>query len=231
MCLTDREIGELLSYPFEVFIVSRKVHEKLLEKGLHPEGMEIVDMEEGDPILYYKRSSRTIALHGTLLEIFGIGVFLSGKSGIGKSETTLELIRRGHLFVSDDLVWFRKATGSKLLGFNKLRKFILHIRGVGMIDIFRNYGISSIKPETHVELNIHLVRSKHAPQSDTSEILGVKLERRYHRISIEHAFVNATVIEEIVKDYKLRKLGVHAEEEFYEYQRRLLDDKADRSHS
>ncbi len=97
-------------------------------------------------------------VHGVLCNVYGLGVFIRGKSGVGKSECALELVKRGHMLVSDDTVEITKRFGRVLVG--KSTGFVKHhmeIRGVGIIDIRNMFGIANILDESKIELVINLV--------------------------------------------------------------------------
>jgi len=95
-------------------------------------------------------------IHGVCLEVFGIGVFIKGKSGIGKSETSLELINRGHRLIADDAVIIRKIDNMLKATCPELTQHLMEIRGVGILDIKHLFGVGSIKLEQFIELAIEL---------------------------------------------------------------------------
>ncbi len=96
-----------------------------------------------------------IGLHGCFVEVFGIGVFIKGRSGIGKTELMLKLLNKGHFFISDDLVIFKRDNFSRVIGFNN-GKFITHLRNFGFIDIIKVYGIERIKDSAVLNLIFEL---------------------------------------------------------------------------
>ena len=119
-------------------------------------------------------------IHGTLVEVFGIGVLLLGESGVGKSETALELIERGHRLVADDVVEIRRIAGNILLGQGKTITHTMEIRGLGIIDVSELFGVGSIRDNKQIQLICHLEdwnADKHydrlGKQENTYEILGV----------------------------------------------------------
>ena len=95
--------------------------------------------------------------HGVFLEVFGVGVFLTGRSGIGKSETALELIHRGHRLISDDIVKFKKMKDGRLLGSAAKIPYFMEIRGLGIIDVKTLYGLGSVKHSKELDLVIELM--------------------------------------------------------------------------
>ena len=116
-------------------------------------------------------------VHGVLCNVYGLGVFIRGKSGVGKSECALELVKRGHMLVSDDTVEITKRFGRALVG--KSTGFVKHhmeLRGVGIIDIRNMFGIANILDESKIELVINLV-----------DWMAVK---KYERLGIDEYYAN-----------------------------------------
>jgi HPr kinase/phosphorylase len=159
-------------------------------------------------------------LSGGLLTIFGQGILILGDSGVGKSESALELISRGHLFVSDDVVQIQKDAGGKLVGSAApLSRNFMEIRGLGIINIQKIFGDKSICPKTEVDLIIMLKRWKEGKEYDriglkfpeSRQILGVDVPK----ISIPVAPGRniATLIEVACKVFMLKQKGYHAARE------------------
>ena len=98
-----------------------------------------------------------ISIHGVLVDIFGVGVLITGESGIGKSETAIELIKRGHRLVSDDVVELRRVSEETLIGTAPdITKHFIEMRGVGIIDVKTLYGVSSVRETQTIDLVIKL---------------------------------------------------------------------------
>jgi HPr kinase/phosphorylase len=98
-----------------------------------------------------------ISIHGVLMEIYGLGVIIVGNSGIGKSECALDLLKRGHQLICDDLVNIKKKSGGVLIGFaNNLLKYHMEIRGMGIINVKQLLGVSSILDRTNIDLVVEL---------------------------------------------------------------------------
>ena len=112
-------------------------------------------------------------IHGVCLEVFGIGVFIKGKSGIGKSETALELIKRGHRLVADDAVDIKEIDGSLKGACPYITKGMLEVRGMGIIDVPSLYGLSSLSSDKNIDLVIDL---KQWTSDDDFERLGLDSE-------------------------------------------------------
>ena len=95
--------------------------------------------------------------HGVLVEVFGEGVLITGDSGVGKSETALELIKRGHRLVADDAVEIKRINRTTLMGSApEMIRYYMELRGIGVIDARRIYGVGAVKPETRVDLVVQL---------------------------------------------------------------------------
>lgn len=98
-----------------------------------------------------------ISIHAVLVEVYGIGVLITGESGVGKSETALELIKRGHRLISDDVVEIKRSGNDRLIGTApELLKQYMEIRGIGIIDIRTLYGIGAVKESVDIDMCIHL---------------------------------------------------------------------------
>ena len=116
-------------------------------------------------------------VHGVLCNVYGLGVFIRGKSGVGKSECALELVKRGHMLVSDDTVEITKRSGRILMGKSTgIVKHHMELRGVGIIDIRNMFGIANILDESKIELVINLV--------DWLEV------KKYERLGIDEYYAN-----------------------------------------
>ena len=101
--------------------------------------------------------AKTTSLHGVLVDVYGVGVLITGDSGIGKSETALELVKRGHRLVADDNVEIREITKDELIGTPpKLIEHLLEIRGLGIINVMTLFGAGSILTQKQIRLNINL---------------------------------------------------------------------------
>lgn len=112
----------------------------------------------GDLIYYLDgKLAPSIKLHGVLTNVYGLGVLIMGKAGIGKSECALELVKRGHMLVADDIVDIKKRSGRTLVGSGlEITKHLIEVRGVGIIDVKNLFGIGNILDESHIEMVIKL---------------------------------------------------------------------------
>ena len=121
-----------------------------------------------------------ISIHGVFIEVYGEGVLILGDSGVGKSETALELVKRGHRLVADDLVEIRKVSDTTLLGrAPEIIRHLIEIRGMGILDVKELYGVSSVKMQENIQFVINLelwdenkVYDRMGLIEETTEILG-----------------------------------------------------------
>ena len=126
-----------------------------------------------------------ITTHGELVEVYGEGILITGDSGIGKSETALELIKRGHRLIADDAVEIKIIGEDTLMGSApELIQYYMEIRGIGVINVRRLYGFGAVKPENGIDLVVHLEPWDDAKAYDrlgvseeTENILGVELPK------------------------------------------------------
>lgn len=156
--------------------------------------------------------SESISVHGVFVELFGFGVLLTGKSGIGKSETALELIHRGHRLVSDDIVKFYKDTQGDIIGKSAELPFFMEIRGLGIIDIKTLYGLSAVRITKRLDLIIELKSLDNTDYMSTptentmiEEILGTPIKKKILEISTGRNA--AAMVEVIVMDHMSSILG------------------------
>ncbi len=156
-------------------------------------------------------------LSGELLHIFGQGVLISGDSGVGKSESALELLSRGHFFVSDDVVQIKKDAGGNLVGSAvPLSRNFMEIRGLGIINIKKIFGEKSMRTKTHIDLIIMLKKWKEGKAYDrlglkfpeSQKILGAEVPKI--TIPVAPGRNIATLIEVACKDFMLKQKGYHA---------------------
>ena len=169
--------------------------------------------------------------HGVLLDVFGIGVLILGESGIGKSESALDLINRGSKLISDDVVEIRKSTSSKLSGKGPERtKHLMEIRGVGIINIKDLFGKASVMDKREIDMVIELVQWNPDTEYDrlgldvrTSSILDVELP--YLQIPLSPGRNTATIIEIAARNRLLKQSGIHSAEKFRAEHSKLLSNK------
>jgi HPr kinase/phosphorylase len=158
-------------------------------------------------------------LHGTMVDVYGIGILISGKSGLGKSEVALDLIERGHRLVSDDVVMLTKKRNVLISSATEMNKHFMEIRGLGIIDVMSMFGIRSIRYQKRLEVVLELSLwedtekiNRTGLDHDTIEILGTKIPMIHLPITPGK---NITVIAEVIAmNYLLKHYGYDAAEAF-----------------
>lgn len=159
-------------------------------------------------------------VHGVLVDVYGIGILLTGKSGIGKSETALELIKRGHRFVADDSVEIRQVAENILIGkAPELIEHMLEIRGLGIIDIMTLFGASSIRGDARISLVMELEVWEPDKEYDRLGLDEEKLkiidtELNKLTVPVRPGRNLSVIIEVAAMDYRLKRLGINAAKEF-----------------
>ena len=162
----------------------------------------------------------SISVHGVFVELYGFGVLLTGKSGVGKSETALELIHRGHRLIADDLVKFVKETGGDIMGSAANLPYFMEIRGLGIIDIKTLYGLGAVRINKKLDLVIELKEQEREDvyltavdyQTSSTRVLGKDIPKMVLYISSGR---NAAAMVEIaVMNLMATKLG-HDSEKLY----------------
>jgi HPr kinase/phosphorylase len=175
----------------------------------------------------------TTNLHGSLSDVFGVGLLFVGKSGIGKSECVLDLVERGHRLVADDLVIARRrGTGVLIGGGHELQRHHMEIRGVGLVDIPAIFGVRAVRQQKRIEVVVQLEEWDHdAPvertglDTETADILDVALPKV--RVPLNPG-KNITVIAEVIAlNHLLKYSGVDAAERFNERLMRQMQGRGD----
>ena len=168
-------------------------------------------------------------LHGSLADVYGVGLLFVGKSGVGKSECVLDLVERGHRLVADDLVLAHRRGSDILLGRgHPLQRHHMEIRGIGIIDIRALFGVRAIRQQKRIEVVVQLEHwtegrtySRTGLETETTEILGVSLPR----VTVPlNPGKNITVISEVVAmNHLLRYSGVDSARAFDQHLRDYLE--------
>lgn len=163
----------------------------------------------------------TLTIHGVLMDIFGEGVLITGESGIGKSEAALELIKRGHRLVADDAVELHRVTEELLVGrAPEVTRHFIELRGIGIVDVKTLFGVESVKETQSVDMVINLEewdRSKTydrlGNKDEYVEYLGNKII--CYSIPIRPGRNVAVIVESAAVNFRQKKMGYDALEEFY----------------
>ncbi len=167
------------------------------------------------------RLAPCISIHGVLVDVYGEGVLITGESGIGKSEAALELIKRGHRLVSDDVVELRKVSDETLIGTAPdITKHFIELRGIGIIDVKTLYGVSSVRDTQNIDLVIKLEDwdkdkeyDRLGLEEEYTEYLGNKVV--CHRIPIRPGRNLAVICESAAVNHRQKKMGYNAAQELY----------------
>jgi len=174
--------------------------------------------------------SPKMTIHGVLVEVSGMGVLITGGSGVGKSETALELIERGHRLIADDAVEVRCVNGNILLGsgINKVLGHHMEIRGLGIINISSLFGVGSVRDKKQIELIVELENWNNKTQYDRigvsdnlKEILGVEIH--YLKIPVKPGRNIPIIIETATLNERLKQKGQNSAREFNQNVLRWLE--------
>lgn len=162
----------------------------------------------------------TTAVHGVLIDIYGLGVLITGKSGVGKSETALELVKRGHRLVADDCVEIRQEDDDTLVGNSpELIQHLLEIRGLGIINVMTLFGAGAVRSFKKISLVIHLELWDQTKQYDrlgldeeTMRIIDTSITKL--TVPVRPGRNLAVIIEVAAMNFRLKRMGVNAAEQF-----------------
>ena len=163
----------------------------------------------------------SISVHGVLVDVYGEGVLIMGESGIGKSEAALELVRRGHRLVSDDVVIIRKVSDITLVGSAPdLTRHFIELRGIGIIDVKTLYGVEHVKDTQAIDLVIKLEDwdkereyDRLGLEEEYTEFLGNKIV--CHSLPIRPGRNLAVIVETAAVNHRQKKMGYNAAQELY----------------
>ncbi len=162
-----------------------------------------------------------ISIHGVLVDVYGVGVLIMGESGIGKSEAALELIKRGHRLVTDDVVEIRKVSDDTLVGSApSITKHMIEIRGIGIVDVKTLFGVQSVRETQSIDLVITLEEWDKNKEYDRlgleenyTEFLGNKVI--CHSIPIRPGRNVAVIVESASINHRQKQMGYNAAQELY----------------
>ncbi len=153
-----------------------------------------------------------ISIHGVLVDVYGVGVLIMGESGIGKSEAALELIKRGHRLVTDDVVEIRKVSDDTLVGTAPdITRHLIELRGIGIIDVKMLFGVQSVRQTQNIDLVITL--EDWNKDKEYAEFLGNKVV--CHSIPIRPGRNLAIIVESAAANFRQKRMGYNAAQELY----------------
>lgn len=231
-------LEKFYSYPIPLIVLSSGLE-------IFP---EMLDLSKNNNISLFRSKSNTSKLindlrsglslklapqttiHGVMLEVFGIGVLIIGKSGVGKSETALDLITKGCRLIADDLVEIRRVEDVLRGSCPELIRYFLEIRGVGILDIERIYGVGAVKQFDYLDLVIELEEWDDKKEYDRMgldeekiEILGVSLPKM--TIPVKPGRNIAMIVEVAAKNNRQKRLGYNAAEVLNERVKKSIQDR------
>ena len=162
-----------------------------------------------------------ISIHGVLVDVYGVGVLIMGESGIGKSEAALELIKRGHRLVTDDVVEIRKVSDETLVGSAPdITRHFIELRGIGIVDVKSMFGVQSVRETQNIDLVITLEEWDRDKEYDRlgleenyTEFLGNKVV--CHSIPIRPGRNLAIIVESAAVNHRQKQMGYNAAQELY----------------
>ena len=162
-----------------------------------------------------------ISIHGVLVDVYGVGVLIMGESGIGKSEAALELIKRGHRLVTDDVVEIRRVSDDTLVGSAPdITKHLIELRGIGIVDVKTLFGVQSVRETQAIDLVITLEDWNKEKEYDRlgleeeyTEFLGNKVV--CHSIPIRPGRNLAIIVESASVNHRQKQMGYNAAQELY----------------
>lgn len=161
-----------------------------------------------------------ITRHGVLVEVYGEGILITGDSGVGKSETAIELIKRGHRFIADDAVELRKVSAKAIVGrAPEIIKHIIELRGIGIVDVRRLFGMGAVKETEKVDMIINLepwVQGKMYDRlgldTEYTDIMGIKIPSL--TIPVKPGRNLAVILEIAAMNNRQKRMGYNTAEEF-----------------
>lgn len=220
---------ELLSHKIPCIVYSRELQPEpeLLELAT---GRDIPVLQTASPTSAFtaelirwlnEKLAPCISIHGVLVDVYGVGVLIMGESGIGKSEAALELIKRGHRLVTDDVVEIRKVSDETLIGTAPdITRHFIELRGIGIIDVKTLFGVESVKNTQSIDLVIKLEEWNRDKEYDRlgleeeyTEFLGNRVV--CHSLPIRPGRNLAVIVESAAVNHRQKKMGYNAAKELY----------------
>lgn len=225
----DTIYDQILSYSIPCFIYCRGLEpdEMFLEKA-KKSGTTVFTTEKQTSAFtaelirwLYESLAPCISIHGVLVDVYGVGVLIMGESGIGKSEAALELIKRGHRLVTDDVVEIHKISDSILLGTAPdITRHFIELRGIGIVDVKSMFGVQSVREKQEIDLVITLEEWSKEREYDRlgmeesyTEYLGNKVVS--HAIPIRPGRNIAIIVESAAVNQRQKLMGYNAAHELY----------------
>lgn len=203
-----------LHVPDDVIEFAKKHEVPLLRTERHTSGFS-------SRLIYYMNTKigPQITRHGVLVEVYGEGILLLGESGVGKSETAIELVKRGHQLIADDAVIIKKTTATNLVGTApEMIRYFIELRGIGIINVRRIFGIGAVLEHANIDMVVNIENWDTSKTYDRlgidtqyTDILGVKLPSL--TIPVKPGRNLAIIIEVAAMNNRQRRMGYNAAEE------------------
>jgi len=237
--IQGKVIHEICSLPLSCLVITRglEIPELLLREGdekgipVFRTNLRSFDFIERVTKFLEEKLASTSSLHGVLMDIYGVGVLILGKSGIGKSECALDLILRGHRLVADDMVHIQKRSPSSVIGSGfEVIQHHMEIRGLGIINIRSLFGVEAIRERKKIELVLELLEwdtqreyDRLGFEEEKFSILGMELPML--RIPVTPARNLTTIIEVAVRNHLLKVMGYDSALEFEKKLLRKMEER------
>ena len=218
-------------------LFSKKIPALICCNGMYPDALMVAAAARYDVTLCYTDNDTSetmgdlittlrtalaprVTQHGVLVQVHGEGLLITGESGIGKSEVALELVKRGHRLVADDAVEIRRMSRTMLVGrAPKLIRYLMELRGLGLIDVRRIYGVGSVLPTARIDLQVDFVSwdksadyDRMGLEDETTDILGVTIPKL--TIPVAPARNLAIILEVAAMNNRQKRLGYNTAKEF-----------------